>query len=96
MVDAGQILLRGGQWLAFDVKAALTEWQKKPRRNYGIVVEVENEEMTKLKADDFVRAMNCSEEGRRIRSMDCGPKISSFFFTISYNACFSAVIFQSP
>lgn len=57
------LLLPGGQWLEFDVQAALAEWQKRPRRNYGLVVEIENEEMIKMKADDYIRAMNCTEDG---------------------------------
>ena len=63
MVDPSQILA-GGQWLEFDVQAALVEWQKRPRRNYGLVIEVEDEERHKLKADQFVRAMNCTQDGK--------------------------------
>ena len=58
-------MLKGGQWLEFDVAAALVEWQRRPRRNYGLVVEVEDEERTKLEADQFVRAMDCTEEGEK-------------------------------
>lgn len=47
-------------WIEFNVGSAAGQWYQ-PGKNFGLVVEVENEDGQLLKASDYFTAMNCSE-----------------------------------
>lgn len=48
-------------WVEFNVGSAAGQWYQ-PGKNFGLVVEVENEDGQLLKASDYFTAMNCSEQ----------------------------------
>jgi hypothetical protein len=50
-----------GGWIEFNVRHAVRQWRLLGK-NFGLVVEVENEDGELMKASDHFTAMNCSNE----------------------------------
>ena len=49
------------EWVEFNVRHAARQWRQLGK-NFGLVVEVENEDGEVLKASDYFNVMNCSNE----------------------------------
>ncbi|KAJ9591150.1 hypothetical protein L9F63_002305, partial [Diploptera punctata] len=49
------------EWVEFNVRHAVRQWRQLGK-NFGLVVEVENEDGEVLKASDYFKIMNCSNE----------------------------------
>lgn len=49
------------EWVEFNVRHAARQWRQLGK-NFGLVVEVENEDGEVLKASDYFKIMNCSNE----------------------------------
>ena len=49
------------EWIEFNVRHAARQWRQLGK-NFGLVVEVENEDGEVLKASDYFKMMNCSNE----------------------------------
>jgi hypothetical protein len=50
-----------GGWIELNVRQAVRQWRSLGK-NFGLVVEVENEDGDLLKASEYFTAMNCSNE----------------------------------
>ena len=61
MIDSRMVPRYQRQWHEFDITQTVKVWQKRPRKNLGIVVEVEDEASKKVRADRIFRLMNCSD-----------------------------------
>ena len=62
MLDSKMVQRDEKKWLEFDILGALKAWQRNPRRNLGLIVEVEDKDMTRLNARKLVQPMNCSAQ----------------------------------
>lgn len=56
LLDAKMLSLGESEWVEFDIKKAATAWLNDRKPNYGIVVEVENENEDTLDARKYFRA----------------------------------------
>jgi hypothetical protein len=62
LLDSRMLPVYGkGGWIEFNVRPAARQWRLLGK-NFGLVVEVENEDGELLKASDYFTAMNCSNE----------------------------------
>ncbi|XP_069702925.1 uncharacterized protein [Periplaneta americana] len=62
LLDSRMLPIFGkGEWIEFNVRHAVRQWRTSGK-NFGLVVEVENEDGELLKAADYFTAMNCSNE----------------------------------
>jgi hypothetical protein len=64
MVDSRMVQRYSKQWHHFDISQPVRIWQKRPRKNLGLVVEVEDEDRNKVNVDRVFRMMNCSDGER--------------------------------
>jgi len=48
------------KWTEWNIRNAVKAWHRNPVRNYGISVEVEDEDGNLLPVSKFFRPMNCS------------------------------------
>ncbi len=53
------------QWLTMNVQEAVKLWIKKPKRNLGFFVSVEDANGRVLDATDFIKGMNCDDPGKK-------------------------------
>ncbi|XP_023708902.1 uncharacterized protein LOC111865238 isoform X3 [Cryptotermes secundus] len=68
LLDSRMLPVYGkGGWIEFNVRPAVRQWRLLGK-NFGLVVEVENEDGDLLKAADYFTAMNCSNERHPGRS----------------------------
>lgn len=54
----------GEKWTEWNIRGAVKTWRRDPNRNYGISIEVEDEDGNLLPAQRFFRPMNCSEDAQ--------------------------------
>ncbi|CAL8110426.1 unnamed protein product [Orchesella dallaii] len=59
LVDAKMLSLRESSWVEFDIKNAVKAWLNDRRPNYGLVVEVENEDQDALDPSKYFRSAPC-------------------------------------
>ena len=75
IIDSRMVPRYQRQWHEFDVTQTVKVWQKRPRRNLGIVVEVEDEDRNKVRADRVFKLMNCSD-GEPLALLVISPPLS--------------------
>ncbi|XP_021935122.1 uncharacterized protein LOC110837379 isoform X2 [Zootermopsis nevadensis] len=69
LLDSRMLPIYGkGGWIEFNVRHAARQWRLLGK-NFGLVVEVENEDGDLLKASDYFTAMNCSNEASTARPL---------------------------
>ncbi len=61
MLDSRMVGRHQNQWHQFNIIHPVRVWQKRPRKNLGLVIEVEDEDRNKIQADKVFRLMNCSD-----------------------------------
>ncbi|KAG8222813.1 hypothetical protein J437_LFUL005019 [Ladona fulva] len=67
LLDSQMVSISGQEeWVEFDVRHAARVWRE-PNRNFGLVVEVEDEDGAVLPAERYFAAMNCSKEASTSR-----------------------------
>jgi hypothetical protein len=71
MVDSRMVPRYQRHWHEFDISETVKLWHKRPRRNLGLVIEVEDEDRNKLRANQIFRMMNCLD----------GEKMFTFLWT---------------
>lgn len=50
----------GDKWTEWNIRSAVKTWRRDPNRNYGLSIEVEDEDGNLLPALKFFRPMNCT------------------------------------
>ena len=61
MLDSKMVPRYQTKWLEFDILSAVQFWQKRPRKNFGLIVEVEDEDRNKIAPSKIFKLMNCSD-----------------------------------
>lgn len=59
LVDAKMLTVRESSWVEFDIKNAVTAWLNERKPNYGLVIEVENENQDLLDPRLYFRGTPC-------------------------------------
>ncbi|BES94713.1 Hypothetical protein NTJ_07522 [Nesidiocoris tenuis] len=68
LLDSMMLPLFADEWTELNVKSAVTSW-KETGKNFGLAVEVENEDGVLLQTTKYFVAMNCSKDAGPARSM---------------------------
>lgn len=54
----------GEKWTEWNIRRAVKAWRKDPSRNYGITIEVEDEDGNLIPANRFFKPMNCTGDAQ--------------------------------
>lgn len=66
LLDSRMLAVHGSAWTEWNVRPAVKVWRDSGR-NFGLVVEVEDEDGTRLDAHQFFNGMNCTQEASNAR-----------------------------
>ncbi|XP_034239224.1 uncharacterized protein LOC117644110 isoform X2 [Thrips palmi] len=66
LLDSRMLAVHGSAWTEWNVRTAVKVWRESGR-NFGLVVEVEDEDGTRLDAHQFFNGMNCTQEASNAR-----------------------------
>lgn len=61
LLDSRMLAVHGSAWTEWNVRTAVKVWRDSGR-NFGLAVEVEDEDGTRLDAHQFFNGMNCTQE----------------------------------
>ncbi|XP_025199896.1 uncharacterized protein LOC112597873 isoform X2 [Melanaphis sacchari] len=64
LLDSRMVPYYSEKWTEWNIRNAVKAWHKNPVRNYGINVEVEDEDGNLLPVSKFFRPMNCSGDAQ--------------------------------
>ncbi|KAE8742801.1 hypothetical protein FOCC_FOCC011659 [Frankliniella occidentalis] len=68
LLDSRMLPVHGSAWTEWNVRMAVKVWRESGR-NFGLVVEVEDEDGTLLDAHQFFNGMNCTQEASTARPL---------------------------
>ncbi|XP_027844588.1 uncharacterized protein LOC114125230 isoform X2 [Aphis gossypii] len=66
LLDSRMVPYYSEKWTEWNIRNAVKIWHKNPVRNYGISIEVEDEDGNLLPVSKFFRPMNCSGDAQMI------------------------------
>lgn len=64
MLDSRMLSYFDEKWTEWNIGNAVKAWRRDPNRNYGISIEVEDEDGNLLPVNKFFRPMNCTGEAQ--------------------------------
>lgn len=64
LLDSRMLPYFSEKWTEWNIRNAVNAWHKNPVRNYGLSVEVEDEDGNLLPVNQFFRPMNCTGDAQ--------------------------------
>lgn len=64
LLDSRMLSYFGENWTEWNIKPAMRAWRQDPLRNFGIRIEVEDEEGNQLPTQRFFKPMKCSDDAQ--------------------------------